>query len=128
MSSAGVITSFIKKEFRQIMRSREMLIVLFALPAVQLLVMGFAVTNEVKNLRLGILDYDRSASSRDLISSGMSSALAGRTTGGMSEVFLVEGLVAIDEVRSGLPTLAFPKGVALLVAHKNQHAGPIDPL
>lgn len=34
MSSAGVITSFIKKEFRQIMRSREMLIVLFALPAV----------------------------------------------------------------------------------------------
>ena len=69
MSSAGVITSFIKKEFRQIMRSREMLIVLFALPAVQLLVMGFAVTNEVKNLRLGILDYDRSASSRDLISS-----------------------------------------------------------
>lgn len=69
MSSAGVITSFIKKEFRQIMRSREMLIVLFAMPAVQLLVMGFAVTNEVKNLRLGILDYDRSASSRELASS-----------------------------------------------------------
>ena len=69
MSSAGVITSFIKKEFWQIMRSREMLIVLFAMPAVQLLVMGFAVTNEVKNLRLGILDYDRSASSRDLANS-----------------------------------------------------------
>ena len=69
MRSAGVIVSFIKKEFRQITRSREMLIVLFAMPAVQLLVMGFAVTNEVKNLRLGILDYDRSASSRDLVNS-----------------------------------------------------------
>ncbi len=63
----GVIGSFIKKEFRQLLRSREMLIVLFALPAVQLLVMGFAVTNEVKNLRLGILDYDRSSISRDLV-------------------------------------------------------------
>lgn len=69
----GVIGSFIKKEFRQLMRSREMLIVLFALPAVQLLVMGFAVTNEVKNLRLGILDYDRSAISRELVNSFTSS-------------------------------------------------------
>ncbi len=69
MRSLKVIGSFIKKEFKQIMRSREMLIVLFALPAVQLLVMGFAVTNEVKNLNLSFLDYDRSSHSRALIQS-----------------------------------------------------------
>ncbi|MDD2423082.1 MAG: ABC transporter permease [Candidatus Cloacimonetes bacterium] len=69
MISPKVIGSFIKKEFKQIMRSREMLIVLFALPAVQLLVMGFAVTNEVKNLKLSFLDYDRSSISRALIQS-----------------------------------------------------------
>lgn len=69
MISPKVIGSFIKKEFKQIMRSREMLIVLFALPAVQLLVMGFAVTNEVKNLNLSFLDYDRSSISQALIQS-----------------------------------------------------------
>jgi len=73
MSSLRVIATFIKKEFRQIIRSREMLIVLFGMPAMQLLVMGFAVTNEVRNLRLGVLDYDRSAGSRALISSFESS-------------------------------------------------------
>ncbi len=73
MKSLKVIATFIKKEFRQIIRSREMLIVLFGMPAVQLLVMGFAVTNEVRNLRMGVLDYDRSAGSRALISSFESS-------------------------------------------------------
>lgn len=69
MKALKVIGSFIKKEFRQIIRSREMLIVLFGLPAIQLLVMGFAVTNEVKNLRMSFLDYDGSAGSRALIQS-----------------------------------------------------------
>ena len=69
MKSLRVIASFIKKEFRQIIRSREMLIVLFGLPAIQLLVMGFAVSNEVKNLRLSFIDYDRSSTSRALIRS-----------------------------------------------------------
>lgn len=64
-----VILSFLKKEFRQLLRSREMVVVLFALPAMQLLVMGFAVTNEVKNLSLSFQDYDHSPLSRDLIQS-----------------------------------------------------------
>lgn len=65
----AVVLSFLKKEFRQIMRSREMLIVLFVLPAIQLLVMGFAITNEVKNLTLSFRDYDNSPLSRELIQS-----------------------------------------------------------
>ncbi|HOH79723.1 MAG TPA: ABC transporter permease [Candidatus Cloacimonadota bacterium] len=69
MSGLSVIGSFLKKEFRQILRSREMLIVLFALPAMQLLVMGFAVTNEVKNLTLSFFDYDNSPLSRNLCAS-----------------------------------------------------------
>lgn len=69
MRSLGVIGSFLLKEFRQILRSREMLVVLFALPAVQLLLMGFAVTNEVKNLTLSFYDYDNSALSHSLMAS-----------------------------------------------------------
>lgn len=67
MSALYVVFSFIKKEFKQIARSREMLIVLFALPAMQLMVMGFAVSNEVKNLSLSFFDYDRSPLSQELI-------------------------------------------------------------
>jgi len=45
----------------------------------------------------------------------------------MSKVFIVEGLVAVGEIGAGLPTLAFPKGVASLVARKYQHTNSIDP-
>jgi len=69
MNYLKVIASFLKKEFKQLLRSREMLIVLFVLPAVQLLVMGFAVTNEVKNVQLSIIDYDHSPLSRKLVAS-----------------------------------------------------------
>lgn len=69
MSNLGVIGSFLKKEFRQILRSPEMLVVLFAMPAIQLLVMGFAVTNEVKNISLSVVDYDRTALSQSLAAS-----------------------------------------------------------
>ncbi|MDD3534735.1 MAG: ABC transporter permease [Candidatus Cloacimonetes bacterium] len=67
MKGLGVLSTFIKKEFRQIMRSREMLLVLFLLPAIQLLVMGFAVTNEVKHIDISFFDLDRSIQSRRLM-------------------------------------------------------------
>ncbi len=69
MNSWKVLGSFLKKEFHQLTRSREMLAVLFVLPAIQLLVMGFAVTNEVKNVDISFFDYDNTALSRSLISS-----------------------------------------------------------
>lgn len=43
------------------------------------------------------------------------------------EVIFVEGFVAVIQIRAGLPALAFPKGVTLLIARKNQHANSIDP-
>ena len=69
MNIMRVIAGFVRKEFRQLLRSREMLVVLFALPVVQLLLMGFAVTNEVRNVRICFFDNDRSQISRELISS-----------------------------------------------------------
>ena len=66
-------------------------------------------------------------SSRALTNKGMSFGEAGRITRVISEVILVEGFVAVDEIRAGLPALAFPKSVTLMVASKNQHARPIDP-
>ena len=69
MTSLKVLASFVLKEFRQLARSPEMLAVLFLLPAIQLLVMGFAVTNEVKNVDISFFDYDKSHLSKSLIES-----------------------------------------------------------
>jgi len=44
-----------------------------------------------------------------------------------SDVFFVEGLIAVDEIQPGLPTLAFPEGIALLVAGIHKHASSVDP-
>lgn len=66
MKSLFVILGFLKKEFRQIGSSREMLIAIFLLPLIQLVLMGFAVSNEVKHLSLCIIDQDHSPRSREL--------------------------------------------------------------
>lgn len=60
------IYHLLKKEFRQIFRNKAMLPILFVMPAVQLLVLSFAATFEVKNIRLHIVDNDQSAFSREL--------------------------------------------------------------
>src|SRR5690606_38195056 len=36
-------------------------------------------------------------------------------------VFLIERFVSINQIRTGLPTLAFPKSISLLICSKNQH-------
>ncbi len=59
----------LKKEFLQIFRTREMVALLFIVPLIQLLVMGFAITNEVKHIKLIVLDQDQTILSRELVRS-----------------------------------------------------------
>jgi len=46
------IKSFIKKEFIQMLRDPRMKVLIFILPVIQLILFGFALTNDVKNIRL----------------------------------------------------------------------------
>jgi len=55
------------KEFKQIFRTKEMVAIIFGLPIVQLIVLGFAITNEVKNVSLIISDLDNSPVSREIV-------------------------------------------------------------
>ena len=41
--------SFVKKEFHHIFRDKRTMIILLAMPVVQIIIFGFALTNEVKN-------------------------------------------------------------------------------
>ena len=62
------LITFIKKEFWHVLRDKRTLFVLFGMPIVQVLLFGFALSTEVKNTKIGILDQDKSQNSIDLIS------------------------------------------------------------
>lgn len=59
--------ALIRKEFIQIVRDPRSLALIFFMPMVQLFLLGFAATNDVRNVPLVVLDRDRSAASRRLL-------------------------------------------------------------
>lgn len=48
--------TFIRKEFVHVFRDRKTLLMLFGLPVVQIILFGFALTNEIKNSHVAILN------------------------------------------------------------------------
>ncbi|MCX7945239.1 MAG: ABC transporter permease [Deltaproteobacteria bacterium] len=69
-----VIISFIKKELRQIKRDKRILPILVVAPVLQLLVLGYAATFDIKNIEFAVCDFDMSNSSRELIDNFTSSS------------------------------------------------------
>jgi len=59
--------SLIRKEFIQIIRDPRTLMLTFLMPVMQLLLLGYAATNDVRNVALAVYDQDKSASSRALL-------------------------------------------------------------
>ncbi len=59
---------FIKKEFIHIFRDIRTLIILFGIPAAQILIFGFAVRTDIKNAGIAILDNSKDEISRGLVS------------------------------------------------------------
>ncbi|MFZ1263400.1 MAG: ABC transporter permease [Chitinophagaceae bacterium] len=60
--------SFVKKEFYHIGRDKRTLFILLGMPVVQILIFGFALTNEVKNSKIAVLDNSKDEASNALIS------------------------------------------------------------
>lgn len=56
------------KEIRQILRNKQLLFILIYPPTLQLLIYGFALNPDVQNLRMGIVDYNNTFVSRELVS------------------------------------------------------------
>ena len=61
------ILYILQKEFRQIFREKAMLIIIFIIPMVQLTILSFTATFEIKNTNIAIIDHDHSHESRNLI-------------------------------------------------------------
>ena len=64
---------FVIKELNHILRDSRTLLILFVLPAVQLLIFGFVVTNELKDIRVAVLDPSRDSHSRGITNKIMAS-------------------------------------------------------
>jgi len=62
------IIYLIQKEFLQIFRDKMMLPIIIIIPIMQLLVLSYTATYEIKKIDLGITDLDQSITSRSLIS------------------------------------------------------------
>lgn len=60
--------AFVKKEFYHVLRDKRTLLILFGMPIMQILIFGFALSNEVKNSKILIVDNARDISSQKIIS------------------------------------------------------------
>ena len=61
------LNTFIKKEFHHILRDTRSMLVLIGLPIVQLLIFGFAITTEVRNANIAILDNSKDEVTQNII-------------------------------------------------------------
>ena len=108
--------SLIRKEFLHIMRDPRTLFVMFMMPIIQLVLLGYAATTDVEHLSTAVADGDRSAASRELIDAYRASNYFNITQYGVSERQL-EYLVDSNQVKAGL---VIPAGYGEAVANGDQ--------
>ncbi len=61
------LSILIKKEFLQIFRNKSILAIIFVMPVIQLVVLPLAANYEIKDIKIAIVDHDKSTESRELI-------------------------------------------------------------
>jgi ABC-2 type transport system permease protein len=61
------IVTMLRKEFRSVFRDPRMRMVIFGIPVIQTLIFGYAVTMDVRHVRLVLLDRDNTPASRELV-------------------------------------------------------------
>jgi ABC-2 type transport system permease protein len=89
------------KEFRQIGRDRRTLMILLFVPALFLLLYGYALNFDIRNIRLVVHDQDRSTESRELISAFVNSGYFDLTAVADDEADITR-LIDRNEVRAAL--------------------------
>ncbi len=59
--------AFIRKEFYHMLRDRKSLFMLIGVPVVQIIIFGFAITNEVNHANILVMDYSKDAATQRII-------------------------------------------------------------
>ena len=65
-ASIGRVRALLRKEMRQTLRDPKTKRLVFAAPIIQLLMFGYAVTTDVRNVKTIVVDHDRTYASRTL--------------------------------------------------------------
>ncbi|NOX64420.1 MAG: ABC transporter permease [Chlorobi bacterium] len=68
------IKAIAKKEIKQLSRDKRMMFVLFFFPVFLLIIFGYAVNYDVRNVKLAVLDNDRTSLSREFVNDLSSSS------------------------------------------------------
>ncbi|MBK8699477.1 MAG: ABC transporter permease [Saprospiraceae bacterium] len=105
--------AFIKKEFYHIMRDRKTLLVLIGMPIVQIILFGFALTNEVKNTVLCVADLAKDDMSQALVAEVNASKY-------FDVKYTIDNVEEADRMlRSGKArmVLVIPKGISYDLRH-----------
>ncbi len=61
------VVTILRKEFRSVLRDPRMRMVILGVPVIQTLIFGYAVTLDVRHVRLVVIDRDNTAASRALV-------------------------------------------------------------
>ena len=61
------LISLIRKEFIQILRDPRTLALVLVIPVMQLFLLGYAATNDVRNVPLAVYDQDHGPAARQLL-------------------------------------------------------------
>ena len=62
------LLAFIRKEFYHVFRDKRTLLILFGMPIVQIVLFGYALSSEVKNIGIAVLNNARDVQSEQIIS------------------------------------------------------------
>jgi ABC-2 type transport system permease protein len=65
---------FIRKEFYHVFRDRRTLLILFGLPTAQIMLFGYALSSEVKNINLAVVDFSKDVATQQIITKIQSSS------------------------------------------------------
>ena len=101
------------KELRQIVRDRRTLMILLFVPAFFLLLFGYALNFDIRNVTLAVNDQDRSTKSRELVSAFVNSGYF-RLVGYVDSPQAIDRLVDEGQARAVMTIPAgFERGMAL---------------
>jgi len=108
--------NFVRKEFYHLLRDKVILLILFGLPVALMFIFGFALTNEVKNSKIVVLDL-----AKDVASQQITQQIDA------SQYFQVEqSEMNLQQVEEAFKTgnikvaIVFPEGFNEILSHENR--------
>ncbi len=95
------IRELVRKEFIQLLRDKRNRVVLFIAPFIQMLVFGYVVNYDIRNIRVALLDYSQTYESRKLADTFAGSNIFHITRNAASDREL-EGLLLHGDIDMGI--------------------------